>query len=110
MAEVLSTMLAGALPTMLAPGSGSKNHFAAYDIEAFTDVDQFKDLDGPDAPDPADGARRRPARSACSIRACPSTRRWPSAAPTASRCTRKSSQWFAECARDLGLAPLAPMR
>src|SRR5437879_225369 len=29
MAEVLSTVLAGALPTMLAPGSGSKNHFAA---------------------------------------------------------------------------------
>src|SRR6266566_177191 len=30
MAEVLSTVLAGALPTMLAPGSGSKNHFAEY--------------------------------------------------------------------------------
>src|SRR5437762_8133827 len=43
MAEVLSTMLAGALPTMLAPGSGSKNHFAAYNIEAFTDVEKFKD-------------------------------------------------------------------
>src|SRR5881409_1023848 len=27
MAEVLSTVLAGALPTMLAPGGGSKNHF-----------------------------------------------------------------------------------
>ena len=43
MAEVLSTVLAGALPTMLVPGSGSKNHFAAYNIEAFTDLDQFKD-------------------------------------------------------------------
>src|SRR2546421_7967097 len=43
MAEVLSTVLAGALPTMLAPGSGSKNHFAAYNIEAFGDVEQFKD-------------------------------------------------------------------
>ena len=43
MAEVLSTVLAGALPTMLVPGSGSKNHFAAYNIEAFTDVEQFKD-------------------------------------------------------------------
>jgi L-2-hydroxycarboxylate dehydrogenase (NAD+) len=43
MAEVLSTVLAGALPTMLAPGSGSKNHFAAYNIEAFTDVERFKD-------------------------------------------------------------------
>ena len=43
MAEVLSTVLSGALPTMLAPGSGSKNHFAAYNIEAFTDVEEFKD-------------------------------------------------------------------
>jgi L-2-hydroxycarboxylate dehydrogenase (NAD+) len=43
MAEVLSTVLSGALPTMLMPGSGSKNHFAAYNIEAFTDVEQFKD-------------------------------------------------------------------
>src|SRR6202521_1450865 len=43
MAEVLATALSGALPTMLAPGSGSKNQFAAYNIEAFTDVDQFKD-------------------------------------------------------------------
>jgi L-2-hydroxycarboxylate dehydrogenase (NAD+) len=43
MAEVLSTMLSGALPTMLAPGSGSKNQFAAYDIAAFTDLERFKD-------------------------------------------------------------------
>jgi LDH2 family malate/lactate/ureidoglycolate dehydrogenase len=43
MAEVLSTMLAGALPTMLEPGGGSKNHFAAYNIASFTDVEQFKD-------------------------------------------------------------------
>src|SRR5213593_1961315 len=37
MAEVLSTVLAGALPTMLNSASGSKTHFAAYNIEAFTD-------------------------------------------------------------------------
>src|SRR5207247_4792710 len=42
MAEVLATVLSGALPTMLAPASGSKNHFAAYNIEAFTDLEQFK--------------------------------------------------------------------
>src|SRR5207253_3964580 len=36
MAEVLSTVLSGALPTMLSARSGSKNHFAAYNIEAFT--------------------------------------------------------------------------
>ena len=41
-AEVLSTPLAGALPTMLDPASGSQNQFAAYDIKAFTDVDRFK--------------------------------------------------------------------
>jgi LDH2 family malate/lactate/ureidoglycolate dehydrogenase len=43
MAEVLSTLLSGALPTMLAPGNGSKNQFAAYDIAAFTDLERFKD-------------------------------------------------------------------
>jgi L-2-hydroxycarboxylate dehydrogenase (NAD+) len=43
MAEVLSTVLSGALPTMLMPGSGSKNHFAAYNVAAFTDLGQFKD-------------------------------------------------------------------
>src|SRR5262249_6400648 len=42
MAEVLSTVLSGAVPTMLMPGNGSKNHFAAYNISAFTDVEQFK--------------------------------------------------------------------
>ena len=36
MAEVLATALSGALPTMLAPGSGSKNQFAAYNIAAET--------------------------------------------------------------------------
>jgi LDH2 family malate/lactate/ureidoglycolate dehydrogenase len=43
MAEVLATLLAGGLPTMLEPGGGSKNHFAAYNIAAFTDVERFKD-------------------------------------------------------------------
>ncbi len=43
MAEVLATLLSGAMPTMLAPESGSKTHFAAYRIDAFTDVEQFKD-------------------------------------------------------------------
>lgn len=43
MAEVLSTLLGGALPTMLDPSSGSKNQFAAYDIAAFTDLERFKD-------------------------------------------------------------------
>ena len=44
MPEVLATLLSGALPNML---TGlplvAKHYFAAYDIAAFTDVDQFKD-------------------------------------------------------------------
>ena len=43
MAEIVSTMLSGALPAMLAPGSGSRHYFAAYNIESFTDVEEFKE-------------------------------------------------------------------
>ena len=43
MSEVLATMLAGVLPTMLDANAGSRHYFAAYDIAAFTDVDTFKD-------------------------------------------------------------------
>src|SRR5256885_8137521 len=43
MAEVLSTMLAGALPTLLAPGRGPKNHFPPSSIETFPDAPQFKE-------------------------------------------------------------------
>jgi L-2-hydroxycarboxylate dehydrogenase (NAD+) len=43
MVEVLSTLLAGGIPTMLDPESGAKHYFAAYNIEAFTDLDGFKD-------------------------------------------------------------------
>src|SRR4029434_4147011 len=46
MAEVLSTVLAGALPTMLAASSGSKNHFAAYHIEAFNAPEIFQGTHG----------------------------------------------------------------
>ena len=42
MAEILATFLSGALPSMLDSTSGSKGHFIAYNISAFTDVDQFK--------------------------------------------------------------------
>lgn len=45
MAEVLATMLAGALPDMLTEEvpHGNRHCFAAYDIASFTDVDIFKD-------------------------------------------------------------------
>ena len=43
MAEVLASMLAGALPAMLDAQSGYKHYFAAYNISAFVDLDWFKD-------------------------------------------------------------------
>ena len=43
MVEVLCTVLAGGIPTMVDGNVGSKHHFAAYNIEAFTDLEQFKD-------------------------------------------------------------------
>lgn len=43
MAEILTTMLSGVLPTMLNPGGKSKHYFAAYDIASFTDVATFKE-------------------------------------------------------------------
>lgn len=43
MVEVLSTLLTGALPMMLDPTSGAKHFLAAWNIAAFTDVEQFKD-------------------------------------------------------------------
>ena len=41
----MGSMLAGALPAMLEPqtGSGYKHYFAAYNIAAFVDLDWFKD-------------------------------------------------------------------
>ena len=44
MAEILSTTLAGAIPSMLDKGKLSSSHhsFTAYNIASFTDVDTFK--------------------------------------------------------------------
>jgi LDH2 family malate/lactate/ureidoglycolate dehydrogenase len=109
MAEVLSTLLSGALPTMLAPGSGSKNHFAAYNIEAFTDLERFKDtmddmLRTLRTATPAPGQERvlYPGLS--------------EAEETARRRAegialhREVLQWFAACTSELGVAPLAALR
>jgi LDH2 family malate/lactate/ureidoglycolate dehydrogenase len=41
--EIMGTMLSGVLPTMVDPNGGSKHSFTAYNIAAFTDVDQFKE-------------------------------------------------------------------
>jgi L-2-hydroxycarboxylate dehydrogenase (NAD+) len=43
MVEVLAGLLSGAKPSMLENASGAKHYFAAYNIAAFTDVDEFKD-------------------------------------------------------------------
>ena len=42
MAEILSTLLSGGVPSMVEE-EGPGHHFAAYDIAAFTDLDGFKD-------------------------------------------------------------------
>jgi L-2-hydroxycarboxylate dehydrogenase (NAD+) len=41
--EVMATMLSGGIPAMVDPSQHSKHHFAAYDIEAFTDLEEYKD-------------------------------------------------------------------
>jgi L-2-hydroxycarboxylate dehydrogenase (NAD+) len=109
MAEVLSTVLAGALPTMLAPGSGSKNHFAAYRIEAFTDLEQFKTtmdemLKTLRTAQPAPGQERV---------------LYPGLSEAEEIETRRAHgiplhkevlEWFAGCTNELGIAPLATLR
>jgi LDH2 family malate/lactate/ureidoglycolate dehydrogenase len=109
MAEVLSTMLSGALPTMLVAGSGSKNHFAAYHIEAFTDLDQFKDsmdamLKTLRTAPPAPGEERvlYPGLS----EAEELEHRRAHGIPL----HREVLEWFGQCTAEMGLAPLATMR
>jgi L-2-hydroxycarboxylate dehydrogenase (NAD+) len=108
MAEVLSTVLSGALPTMLMPGSGSKNHFAAYDIRAFGDLEQFKDtmdamLRTLRTATPAPGEERvlYPGLS----EAEELQRRRATGIPL----HREVLQWFAECAGELSIPPLEVM-
>jgi len=43
MVEILGSLLSGAVPHALDPSSGYKHYFAAYNIAAFTDVEQFKE-------------------------------------------------------------------
>src|SRR5207249_3645835 len=105
MAEVLSTVLSGALPTMLLAGSGSKTQFVAYNIEAFTDLEQFKTtmddmLKTLRTSTPAPGQERvlYPGLS----EAEELEHRRQHGIPL----HKEVVQWFAECTRDLGVAPL----
>jgi LDH2 family malate/lactate/ureidoglycolate dehydrogenase len=101
-------VLSGALPTMLAPGNGSKNHFAAYSIAAFTDVERFKDtmdemLKTLRTATPAPGQERV---------------LYPGLSEHEEVAERRAAgiplhkeviQWFGEITSDLGIAPLATM-
>ncbi|HYE92999.1 MAG TPA: Ldh family oxidoreductase [Terriglobales bacterium] len=109
MAEVLSTMLSGALPTMLVPGSGSKNHFAAYNIEAFTDAERFRD------------SMDEMLRTLRTAPPAPDQERvlYPGLLEHEEQAHRRAHgiplhkevlQWFAECTAELGIPTLAPMR
>ena len=43
MAEIMGALLSGGTPHMLKSTSWSQHYFSAYNIESFTDVDEFKD-------------------------------------------------------------------
>ena len=109
MAEVLSTVLAGALPTMLNSASGSKTHFAAYNIEAFTDLEQFKDtmdemLRTLRTAKPAPGQERvlYPGLS----EAEETEHRRANGIPL----HKEVIEWFAECTKEMGLPALVTKR
>jgi L-2-hydroxycarboxylate dehydrogenase (NAD+) len=109
MAEVLSTVLSGALPTMLAAGSGSKNHFAAYNIEAFTEIEHFKDtmdemLRTLRTAEPAPGQERVLYPGLSEFEEVQLRR------AEGIPLHKEVLQWFAECTSELGLPPLATMR
>src|SRR2546427_10318726 len=109
MAEVLSTVLSGALPTMLAAGSGSKNYFAAYDIAAFTDPERFKDtmdemLRTLRTAQPAHGQERVHLSSLLES-VCLQHRR-----AHGIPLHKEVIQWFGVCTGEMGLEPLATTR
>src|SRR5947209_4184933 len=102
-------MMAEVLPTMLNSASGSKTHFAAYNIEAFTDVEQFKDtmdemLKTLRTAKPAPGQERvlYPGLS----EAEESEHRRAHGIPL----HKEVIEWFGECTKEMGLPPLATKR
>jgi LDH2 family malate/lactate/ureidoglycolate dehydrogenase len=98
-------VLSGALPTMLAPASGSKTHFAAYDIAAFTDVERFKDT------------MDEMLRTLRTAETAPDQERvlYPGLSEFEEARVRRAEgiplhkeviQWFRECTTELGIPPL----
>ena len=108
MAEVLSTMLSGTVPTMLSPASGSKNQFAAYHIEAFTDLERFKDtmdetLRTLRTAPPAPGEER--VLYPGLLEAEETAERRAHGIPL----HREVIEWFGQCTAELGLTPLTTL-
>jgi L-2-hydroxycarboxylate dehydrogenase (NAD+) len=108
MGEVLATVLSGALPTMLAPASGSKTHFAAYDIAAFTDVEQFKStmdemLGTLRTATPAPGEERVLYPGLSEFEEVQMRR------ANGIPLHREVLQWFGECTGELGVPPLTTL-
>jgi LDH2 family malate/lactate/ureidoglycolate dehydrogenase len=108
MAEVLATMLSGTVPTMLVAGSGSKNHFAAYNIEAFTDLEQFKDtmdetLRTLRSASPAPGEERVLYPGLLEAEALRERR------AHGIPLHKEVIEWFGECTREMGLVPLTSL-
>jgi L-2-hydroxycarboxylate dehydrogenase (NAD+) len=93
---------------MLVAGSGSKNHFAAYNVEAFTDLEQFKDtmdamLKTLRTAQPAPGEERVLYPGLSEAEEVQSRR------ANGIPLHKEVLQWFAECTTELGVARLAPM-
>jgi len=108
MAEVLATMLSGTVPTMLVAGSGSKNHFAAYSIEAFTGLEDFK------------ATMDETLRTLRTAAPAPGEERvlYPGLLEAEELRERRAHgiplhkeviEWFGECTREMGLAPLTAL-
>ena len=110
MAEVLSTMLAGALPTMLAPGSGFQEPLRGVQHRGLHRPRAVQDLDGRHAPDPTDGAAGAPGEERVLYPGLSEAEEIVHRRAHGIPLHKEVLTWFAECARDLGLAPLAPMR
>jgi L-2-hydroxycarboxylate dehydrogenase (NAD+) len=108
MAEVLATMLSGALPTMLAPDSGSKNQFAAYHIEAFTDLDGFLDTMD-EMLRTLRTARPAPGEARVLYPGLPEAEEVEHRRAHGIPLHREVLEWFTDCTRELGLRSLTPL-
>ena len=106
--EILSTLLSGSTPVMLDRSTGSKTHFAAYNISAFTDVDTFKAsmdemLETLRTCDPAPGEARVLYPGLSEHEELQERR------AHGIPLHKEVMQWFGQMTAELGLAPLASL-